>query len=110
MPNNMARPIYRLSRLAVSDLEQIADYLGERNPTAADRVIDELFRSFDALSTDPGIGMSLEELRPELRMLMPTKPAASYLIFYYKVPDGVLVSRVLHAARDWMGMFSSGER
>jgi toxin ParE1/3/4 len=106
----MALPIFRLSRPAISDLEQIADYLGERNPSAGDRVIDELFRSFETLSTNPELGMSLEELRPALRMFVPCKPATNYLVFYYVVPDGVMISRVIHAARDWMGMFSRGER
>jgi plasmid stabilization system protein ParE len=105
----MALPIFRLSRRAVSDLEQIVDYLGTRNPSATDRVIEELFNTFEALVTDPGKGMSLEELRPKLRISIPSKPASNYLVFYYVVADGVMVSRVLHAARDWMSIFSRGE-
>jgi toxin ParE1/3/4 len=106
----MALPWYRLSRRAIADLEQISDYLGEQNPSAADRVIDELFRTFDALAAYPKIGTSLDDLRLELRMFVPSKPAASYVVFYYPVPDGVMISGVIHAARDWIGMFSSGER
>jgi toxin ParE1/3/4 len=106
----MATPRYRLAHRAIADLEQISTYIGQRNPSAADRVIDELFKSFDLLTGEPEMGISLDELRPQLRMFQPSKPAANYLIFYYLVPDGVMVSGVIHAARDWIGMFTRGER
>jgi plasmid stabilization system protein ParE len=105
----MAAPNYRLARRAIADLERISDYLGQRNLSAADRVIDELFRAFDILATNPDLGISLNELRANLRMFRPAKPAASYLVFYYAVPDGVMVSAILHSARDWMGMLLRGE-
>lgn len=106
----MALQRYRLSSQAVVDLEQIADYLGDQSQSAADRVLDELFRTFDALAISTEMGMSLHELRPGLRMFVPSKPAASYAVFYYLVSDGVMISGVIHSARDWIGMFSSGER
>jgi plasmid stabilization system protein ParE len=91
------------------DLEQISDYIGQRNPSASDRVVDQLFRAFDSLATSPELGVSLDELRPQLRMLIPQKPAAKYLVFYQIVSDGVMVSAVIHSARDWMGMLKRGE-
>lgn len=106
----MAAPTFRLARRAVADIEQIADYIGERNPTAADRVIDELFCSFDELALNPELGTNLDDLRAELRMFIPRKPAQNYLVFYYVVPDGVMVSGVIHSARDWIGMFTRGAR
>lgn len=101
--------IYRLARRAITDLEQISDYLSQRSPTAADRVIDELFRAFDLLAIRSDLGIDLDELRPQLRLFHPDKPAARYLIFYYIVPDGVTVSAVIHSARDWLGMLERGE-
>jgi toxin ParE1/3/4 len=106
----VASPTYRLARRAITDLEQISDYLSQRSASAADRVIDELFRSFDVIARDPDLGISLGELRPQLRMFQPSKPAANYLVFYNLVPDGVMVSGVIHAARDWIGMFLRSER
>ena len=79
----MATSVYRLAQRAIADLKQISEYLGQRSPSAADRVIDELFRSFDRLAINPEMGMSLDQLRAELRMLVPSKPAANYLVFYY---------------------------
>lgn len=92
------------------DLEELADYLGERNPSAADRVIEELDRSFDAIAGNRESGTSLDDLRSGLRVFVPSKPAANYLVFYYLVPDGVVISDVVHASRDWIGMFSRHER
>ena len=100
---------YRLSRHATVDLEQIADYLGDRSPAAADRVIDTLFRTFDALTSNPEIGTSLDHLRADLQMFVPDRPADRYVVFYYRVPDGILIAGVIHSARDWLGMFMRGE-
>lgn len=101
---------FRLSAQAVADLEQVADYLGDKSPSASDRVIDELFRTFESLAVFPEMGESLNDLRPGLRLIVPAKPAASYAVFYYLQQDTVLVAGVIHSARDWIGMFSTGER
>jgi toxin ParE1/3/4 len=106
----MAAPQYRLARQVITDLEGISYYLGQRSPTAADRVIDELFRVFDSLAVEPETGISLDDLRQNLRVCIPLKPAANYLVFYYVVPDGVMISAIIHSARDWIGMFARGER
>jgi plasmid stabilization system protein ParE len=79
----------------------ISDYLADRSPSAADRVIDALTDTFRLIARDREIGSSLENLRPGLRMFMGSKPADNYIVFYYLVPDGVMISRVLHTARDW---------
>jgi len=75
----VATPRYRLAHRAIADLEQTSAYIGQRNPSAADRVIDELFKSFDLLARQPEMGISLDELRPQLRMFQPSKPAANIL-------------------------------
>ncbi len=43
-------------------------------------------------------------------MFVPAKPASNYVVFFYAVPDGIMVSTVVHSARDWTGMFLSGDR
>lgn len=106
----MATQRHCLSCQAVADLEQIAEYLGQHSPDAADRVLDTLFETFEAIATNREIGTSLEELRPGLRMFVPAKPASNYVVFFYAVPDGIMVSTVVHSARDWTGMFLSGDR
>jgi plasmid stabilization system protein ParE len=73
-------------------------------------VIDELFRAFDALANNPETGMNIDHVRPNLRLLLLSKPAANYLVFYYVVADGVMISAIIQGARDWIGMFARGER
>ena len=41
---------YRISRRAYEDLEHIASYIGDSNPSAADRVTDVLIGSFANLA------------------------------------------------------------
>jgi toxin ParE1/3/4 len=92
---------YRVSRAAFADLDSISDYLAEGSLAAADRVIDALSDTFRSIAHDREIGTSLTNLRPGLRMSMGAKPADKYVVFYYVESDGVMISRVLHSARDW---------
>jgi toxin ParE1/3/4 len=101
---------YRLSNRAVRDLEEIADYIGSQSIDAADRVIDELSRTFEMLAHLPEIGTGLDDLRTGLRFFVPSRPAANYAVFFYRSAEGVLISDVIHSARDWVGMLSRGER
>src|SRR4051812_37008641 len=106
----MAARTYRLSSQAARDLEDIADYLGDRSIDAADRVLDELTRCFKLLARNPDIGTGLDEVRPGLRRFVPSRPAANYSIFFYRSAEGVIISDVVHSARDWVGMLTRGER
>ena len=101
---------YRLSRQADKDLDEIATYLGERSPSAAVRVIEALHDPFTVLGRSPLLGTLRDDLRTNLRVFRCKKPADSYLIFYFPLPDGVEISTVIHASRDYLGMFAQGER
>jgi toxin ParE1/3/4 len=104
----MAR--YRLSRIAEQDLGDVLDYLGERSPIAAVHVLEALHETFVLLASSPSIGTLRNDLRPSLRSFLAKKPAGKYVVFYYPLPDGIEVATVLHASRDYLGMFARGER
>ena len=107
----MARRTYRLSPQALSDLEGIADYLGQRNPPAAVRVLDSLLEAFQLLSRPQlELGVRRDDLHPGINLFVPPPPADSYIIFFYHLPNGVEISDVIHGSRDWVGMLSRGER
>ena len=106
----MTTPRYRFSHRAKADLQGIADYLGERSPQAADRVLDTLLETFERLAENPWMGMNCDDLHPHLRMFVPRQPADNFVIFYYPLPDGIEVSDVMHAAQDWLGIFDRGDR
>lgn len=87
---------FRLSRLAESDLDEIADYIADHNPAAAIKELESLQDRFALLATQPLMG----ELREEL----PCRPrvfcSGNYLIVYRPTDSGIEVARVVHAARD----------
>ena len=101
---------YRISRQADSDLEGIADYIADFNPTAASDVLNTLHDTFAFLARNPDAGTLREDLRPNLRIFSPNRPAHNYVIFLYPRPDGIEVASVIHGAQDWIGMFRRGER
>jgi toxin ParE1/3/4 len=102
--------VYRLSRQAESDLEEIARYIASDSPESAGRVLDALRAAFRDLADQPELGMLRDDLRPGLRLFVPGKPARRYLIFYYPTADGIEVSTVIHGARDWQSLFEAGQR
>jgi plasmid stabilization system protein ParE len=100
---------YRLSDRAILDLKEISDYFGTRSESAADRVLESLHDTFEAVARDHGIGTSLDHYRAGLRMSLSMRPAHNYVVFY-RVADGrVLVTRVLHAARDWISSLADDQ-
>lgn len=87
----------RFTPRAAQDLIEIADYLRERNPTAALRARDAILRSVQTLSSFPEIGrkQSVEGVR---KLPMRGSP---YLIYYSvnREADEIAILTVRHAAR-----------
>jgi toxin ParE1/3/4 len=106
----MAAHRYRLSRRARSDLDAIAEYLSENSPEAARGVLIELRDTFQLLAHNPEIGTARGDLHPNVRLFTPARPASNYVVFFYQSAGGVEISDIIHAARDWEGMFARGER
>jgi toxin ParE1/3/4 len=53
------------------------------------------------LAEHPETGTLREDLRPNLRVFSPRKPAHNYLVFFYPIDDGIEVNTVVHGARDY---------
>jgi toxin ParE1/3/4 len=87
---------FRLSHRAESDLEAIADYIANHNPSAAVRELEKLFDRFTLLGGSPLLG----QVRPDLPGSPRTFTAGSFVIVYKPAVDGIEVARVVHAARD----------
>jgi toxin ParE1/3/4 len=99
-----------LHRKAEEDAREIALYIAEDNPEAADAFRVALERIREMLADLPEIGSIRSFNNKELaglRMLRIPK-FEKYLIFYRPVPEGTEIIRVLHAARDIPSLF--GER
>ena len=85
----------RRTAQAEQDLIEIWTYIARRNPTAADRLLDDLDRKSRALARDPGMGAARDDIASGLRHF----PAGKYLILYRHLKDGIEVVRYVHGMR-----------
>ncbi len=90
-----------LSRFVEGDLDEIAGYIAQDNPTAAVRFVQKLRSRFASLCKHPLIGEDCSLLRPRLRRLT----AFGYLIFFRADDSQLEIVRVIHGARDWSKEF-----
>ena len=95
MPRLLKRPE------AENDLEEIWWFIAQDSPHNADRFLDRIQERCLALAGFPKMGVSREELKPDLR----SQPVGNYLIFYFPLEDGIDIVRVLHGSRDIERLF-----
>ena len=92
----------RLRPAARADLLSLHRWIAADRPAAADAMVRRLAEAFDRLADQPGLGRARLPKHPAIR----TFPVNPYLIFY-ETDDrgGVVIVRILHAARDWPRLF-----
>ena len=90
---------------ARADLREIRAYIAKDNPAAARRVVERLRAQARKLAATPGIGRSRKDLRPDLFSF----PVGRHVLFYRPQPDGIVLVRVIHGARDLPALFSATE-
>ena len=88
---------------ALTDLDDIFDYIAEDSLDRAIAFIRKLYEQMEKLATNPNMGRRRDELLPELRSF----PYGNYLIFYIPLDDGVDVVRVLNGARELEALFQN---
>lgn len=93
-------PVVRTDR-AEADLEEILDYIEDRNPAAAERLAEAIDRRCESLGRSPGSGRMRDELAPGMRSVVVEK----YVVFYRVTPSAVEVIRILHGGRDLDAIF-----
>ena len=81
---------------AKTDLVRIYAYLADRNPKAADALIEDIDTKFENLSRFPFIGRERSSLAPELRSIL----VGTYVIFYLVERDRIVVVRVIDGRMD----------
>ncbi len=91
----------RLSYLADTDLDGIRDYIHQRNPRAANEVLDQIFETLELLANYPELGERRDDLGQNLRAFV-VRP---YVVFYHPAADGIHVARIVHGARDFSSLF-----
>ena len=96
---------------ATRDIVEYAVYRAIRSPQASERFLDSVEVTISQLAKRPGIGASVECVRPELAGLRcsPILRFKNHLIFYLSREDGIEVVRIRHGATDIESLFESDE-
>lgn len=96
------RGVVEISRRADRDLDEIHDYLSERNPDAAERFYRAARDAFETLLSAPKSGAARHSRNERLRGLRmrPVSGFESYVVYYAPTRAGIRVVRVLHGARN----------
>jgi len=87
--------------LAVDDLEQIADYIAQDNPIAANRMVGRLWASVKILASHPETGRS-GRVYGTRELVVSQTP---FIIPYRISNSEIQILRVLHGARKWPHAF-----
>lgn len=86
------------TRRYLRELAAIGDYIGERNPRAAARVVNDIHsKTSRLLSSNPFIGR-LGEIRGTRELVIPSTP---YIVAYRVRDDYIEILFVQHGAREW---------
>ena len=94
---NADRPLaIARSPKARADIDEIWNYIAERNLPAADRVVDEVERVCRLIAAHPRMGRERPELLPGMRSF----GAMSWIIFNRIHDEFIEIVRVIHGARD----------
>jgi toxin ParE1/3/4 len=87
----------RWTPAAAADLEQIANYLFEKTPENAERIVRTIYNKASQLTTFPSRGRPGKKAGTRELAL----PALPYIIVYRATPKFVYIARILHGAQKW---------
>jgi toxin ParE1/3/4 len=93
----------RLSPRAVTDLDEIGDYISRDNPHRAATFVDELEGACFRIAESPQAYPLRADLAEDLRMAVHT----NYLILFRILPGEIRIERVLHGARNLPSLWQS---
>ncbi|KQT85586.1 type II toxin-antitoxin system RelE/ParE family toxin [Aurantimonas sp. Leaf443] len=86
------------TRRYLAELAAIGDYIGERNPRAAARIVNDIHsKTATLLAANPFIGRT-GEIRGTRELVIPGTP---YIVAYRVQPDSIEILFVQHGAREW---------
>ena len=99
--------VYRGSRVVRELTEYFVHLANEAGVEVAERFLENAEASFQSLADQPLIGSPVPVRDKRLQGVRKwrVKQFDNYLIFYLPRTDGVQIVSVLHASRDWWGLF-----
>ena len=81
---------------AQRDLDEILEWLVERDEATADRFAAALEARCSLLASQPNTGRRRDDLLPGLRSVV----VEWYVVFFEPTPDAVIVHRIIHGSRN----------
>jgi len=87
---------FRFTKSAAKDLLQIADYISDEDPTAAERVVDDIASAIENLVKFPEMGRIREDLADRRHRVW---PVGRHLIFYRPGTEPLEIVRIWAPAR-----------
>lgn len=85
-----------ISAPAKEDLYSIAEYIAQRSPEAAVRLLKQFRQKFELLASFPLLGRERNDIAIGIRCFVMGK----YLIFYQPHDDTLEIWRIRHSAQD----------
>ena len=94
-------PGIRRTAQAEADLIDLWLYIAQDNPSAADRLLDEIENKCSLLAANPQLGPARPDIAADCRY----SPVGRYLILYRLIPEGIEVVRVVQGSRRLEDLF-----
>ena len=94
-------PELRRTAQAEEDLIELWLYIAQDNPSAADRLLEEIEDKCSLLAAHPQLGRARPDIARDCRAF----PVGRYLILYRLLPDGIEVVRVVQGSRRLEDLF-----
>lgn len=95
MPRLLKRPEVE------TDFDEIWWYIAQDSPVNADKFLDQIQEKSLLVANFPNMGENRDELLKGLRSF----PVGRYLVFYFPLPDGIDIVRVIHGSRNIEDIF-----
>jgi toxin ParE1/3/4 len=92
---------YIFSELAVKDLNEICEFIGQTNVNAASKLFDSIRQKCKLVAGFPNMGKDYTWIAPDLRGFI----IDEYIVFYYPREDGIDIVRVAYGRRDLKALF-----
>jgi toxin ParE1/3/4 len=105
----MSIPVQKMAQ-ATADLIEIADYIAEDNPEAAQAFLAAAEAAFGMIASMPSVGRAYPVQSPAAQGMRVWRVEGfeRYLILYRAVQSQIDIVRVLHGSRDIEGLFAEG--
>lgn len=90
-------PRWIISPSAAADIEEIADYIADDDPTAAVHVVEDLLAAIELLASRPGIGHRRDDLTDQSLL---TWPVHKLVVIYRSAETHIEIVAIVSGYRD----------